>query len=206
MAYIKVTTALLAAGLAIGIAPSVFSADEPKTLTGASDSMLANTCAGCHGTNGASQGPASPTIAGLSEEYFVEVMTEFASGDVPSTIMGRIAKGYSEEEINQLAKFYAGKEFVKAKQAFDPKLAEKGAKLHDKYCEKCHAEGGQSAEDDAGVLAGQWTAYTKWQLDDYVAGHREPTKKMKKQLNKMLEKKGNEGIDELLNYYASQQD
>jgi len=205
MAYKKLTTAILAAGLAIGATPTAFSADTPKTLTGATDSMLANTCAGCHGTNGASQGPASPTIAGLSEDYFVEVMEEFASGEVPSTIMGRIAKGYSDDEIKQLATFYGGKEFVKAKQDFDPAMAKKGAKLHDKYCEKCHAEGGESAEDDAGVLAGQWTTYTKWQLDDYTAGHRKPTKKMGKQLKKMLEAKGSGSLDELLNFYASQQ-
>jgi sulfide dehydrogenase cytochrome subunit len=78
--------------------------------------------------------------------------------------------------------------------------------VHDKYCEKCHAEGGESAEDDAGVLAGQWTTYTKWQLADYQAGHRKPTKKMGKQLKKMIEKKGSAGLDELLNFYASQQD
>ena len=62
-------------------------------------SMLANNCQGCHGTDGASVGPASPTIAGLSKDYFVEVMEGFASGDVKATIMDRIAKGYNKKEI-----------------------------------------------------------------------------------------------------------
>ena len=132
-------------------------------------------------------------------------MEGFASGEVPGTIMDRIAKGYTKGEIEQLADYYAGQPFVKAVQTFDASQVKKGAKLHDKYCEKCHAEGGTSAEDDAGVLAGQWTQWVKWSIDDFQAGHREMPKKMKKQMQKMQAKEGTAGIDALLNYYASQQ-
>ncbi len=204
MAFKTISKAIAIATMAIG-ASTVFAADAPKTLTGASASMLGNTCAGCHGTNGASQGPASPTIAGLSVDYFIETMEEFASGDIPSTIMGRIAKGYSKEEIAAMAKFYGDKKFVMATQNFDAGLVKKGAKLHDKYCEKCHAEGGRSAEDDAGVLAGQWTPYLNWQLANFKAGDREAPKKMKKKMKKMLEKEGSKGLSALISYYASQQ-
>ena len=196
---------MLAAGLAIGVSSAAFAADKPKLMSGASASMLANTCAGCHGTNGASQGPASPTIGGLSPDYFIEIMEGFASGDTPSTIMGRIAKGYTEEETKAMAEFYANKPFVSAKQNFDTAMVKKGAKLHDKYCEKCHAEGGTSAEDDSGIMAGQWTEYLQMQMADFQAGDRKPPKKMKKQLQKMLDKEGSAGVTALINYYASQQ-
>ena len=196
---------LLAAGLALG-ASAAMAQDKPETLTGASAGMLANTCAGCHGTDGASAGPASPTIAGLSEEYFIETMNAFAAGEIPSTIMGRIASGYSEAEIEQMAKFYAEKPFVQAKgQEFDADLAKTGAKLHDKYCEKCHADGGTSAEDDAGVLAGQWLPYLEWTMADYLTGDREPTKKMKKKIEELSEDHGDAGWEALYNFYASQQ-
>jgi sulfide dehydrogenase cytochrome subunit len=165
--------------------------------------MLANTCAGCHGTNGASVGPASPTISGLSEDYFIETMQGFASGEIPATIMGRIAKGYTEGEIEQMAKFYAGKPFVAAMQEADDAKVAKGAKLHDKYCEKCHAEGGTSAEDDSGVLKGQWRPYIEWTMADYLAGDRTPTKKMKKKITELTEDHGDDGWDALFNYYAS---
>jgi sulfide dehydrogenase cytochrome subunit len=199
-------TALLVAILAISVSSAAFAAEEkkPELLTGASATMLANTCAGCHGTNGASMGPAAPTIAGLSKDYFVETMKGFASGDIPSTIMNRIAAGYSDDEFGAMADYFGSQPFVKAKQGFDPKLAKKGAKLHDKYCEKCHEDGGQSGEDDAGILAGQWTPYVNWTLADYKSGDREATKKMKKKLQQMLEKEGSAGVEALLNYYASQ--
>ncbi len=198
----RIGKSLLIAGLALG-ASAVMAADEPKTLSGASDSMLANTCAGCHGTSGASVGPASPTIAGMSEEYFVEVMEGFASGEVPSTIMGRLVKGYTEDEVKQLAKFYAAQPFVAANQKSDADKAKKGAKLHEKYCEKCHAEGGTSAEDDSGVLAGQWSPYLMWTMEDYMSGARTPTKKMKKKVMELTEDHGDAGWDALYNFYAS---
>ena len=57
--------------------------------------MLADTCAGCHGTDGASTGPATPSIAGNAAIYIVDSMNAYKSGDSHGTIMGRIAKGYS---------------------------------------------------------------------------------------------------------------
>ncbi len=204
MAYRTLTKALLVAGLAIGASSAAY-AEKPKLMMGASAKMLADTCYGCHGTDGASGGPATPTIAGLSEDYFVETMEGFAEGEIPSTIMGRIAKGYTKDEYKLMAKYFGKKTFVPAKQDFNPKLVKKGKKLHDKYCEKCHADGGTSAEDDAGVLAGQWTPYLVWQFADFKAGHREAPKKMKKKMKKMLSKEGSAGLEALINYYASQQ-
>ncbi|MCG8122535.1 MAG: cytochrome c4, partial [Candidatus Thiodiazotropha taylori] len=64
MAYKNLKRALIGA-LALSASSVAFAADKPL-LSGASASMLANTCAGCHGTNGASIGPASPSIGGIS--------------------------------------------------------------------------------------------------------------------------------------------
>lgn len=198
------SSAMLVAGLALGTTSTVHSADEPKLIMGASDFMLAGTCVACHGENGASVGPASPSIGGLSKDYFVETMQSYASGDIPSTIMGRIAQGYTEGEIEQMANYFVDKPFVKAKQEYDATKAKKGAKLHKKYCEKCHAEGGSSKEDDSGILAGQWMQYTQWQMADYISGHREATKKMKKKVKQLVAKEGDAGVDALIHYYASQ--
>ncbi|MDJ0807184.1 MAG: cytochrome c4 [Gammaproteobacteria bacterium] len=205
MAYTTLKKALIGA-LVISASSVTFAADEKKaTMTGASADMLSNTCAGCHGTYGASAGPATPSLGGISSEYFQETMAGFASGDIKSTIMGRIAQGYSEEEIALMADYFSKQKYVPAKQSFDEALAKKGAKLHDKYCEKCHAEGGSSAEDDSGILAGQLIPYLRYTLADYKAGDREMTKKMKKKVNKLMQKEGDAGFEALFNYYASQQ-
>lgn len=166
--------------------------------------MLADTCAGCHGTDGASIGPATPTIAGLSTEYFIDMMKAYKANEIPSTVMGLIAKGYTEEEIKLLAKHFAELPFVRLDQGFDQATADRGAKLHRKFCEKCHEDGGRVGEDDAGILAGQWTPYLRWSMDDFMSDKREMTKKMRKKVTKMLEDHGDESIDQLLHFYASQ--
>lgn len=202
---------LLALLVTLTTATSIIAAAEhaetspPELLTGADSEMLANTCAGCHGSNGASSGPAIPTISGLSQDYFVETMQGYANGDIPSTVMDRIAKGYSEQELTQLADYFAAKPFVRAKQGFDPELAAKGAKLHEKYCEKCHGDNGRSSEDDAGILAGQWRTYLDWTLNDFLNGDRIAGKKMKKRLAAIHTREGDTGIQALLDHYAGQQ-
>ena len=186
---------LVACGLAVG---GVAMAATPSAA------MLGNTCAGCHGTDGSSQGPATPTIAGISSEYFIETMQAYKDGSRPSTIMTRIAKGYTDEEIKAMAGFFANKKFVRMDQKTDSKMAKKGAKLHKKYCEKCHEEGGRSTEDDAGILAGQWMPYMNYTLADFLNGSREMPKKMKKKMDKLQKSKGDEGIKQLIHFYGSQ--
>ena len=72
----------------------------------ASGRAIGATCNGCHGTNGISQG-AAPSIKGLPEAYLDQTMQQFKSGARPGTIMGRIAKGYSDAEIAAVSKYFA---------------------------------------------------------------------------------------------------
>ena len=166
--------------------------------------MLGNTCAGGHGTDGSSHGPATPSIAGISSEYFIDAMKAYKDGSRPATIMTRIAKGYSEEEIKLMAGFFAGKKMQRIDQPHDAKLAKSGAKLHEKYCEKCHEDGGRSSEDDAGILAGQMAPYLTYTLNDMRSGARDMPKKMKKKVEELDAKYGDKGVNALINYYASQ--
>ncbi len=173
---------------------------------GASAEALGYTCAGCHGTNGVSSGPASPTLAGMSRAVMIETMKGFRSGDINATIMGRIAKGYTDEEIEKIADFFAAQDYVAATQTTDAALVAKGAKLHDKYCEKCHSEGGDAAiakEDEVGALKGQWKPYLHYSLNDFINGKRPMPKKMKKKLEKMHKAEGEAGIKALLDFYAA---
>lgn len=169
-----------------------------------SGSMLGNTCAGCHGTNGSSNGPATPSLAGVSTEYFIDAMKAYREGERPSTVMGRIAKGYNDEEIKAMAPFFAKQKITSIDQHADSKKADAGKKLHKKYCEKCHEDGGRSSEDDAGVLASQMMPYLRNTMADFHSGDREMPKKMKKKIESLQKSKGDEGVDQLIHYYGSQ--
>jgi cytochrome c553 len=74
----------------------------------ATSTVLANTCFSCHGPDGKSAG-AMPWIAGKSADYITKVMIDFKTGKVDSTVMQRIAKGFSDEEIKALAQYFSAK-------------------------------------------------------------------------------------------------
>ncbi|MFN6961298.1 MAG: c-type cytochrome [Rhodocyclaceae bacterium] len=122
-------------------------------------SMLGNTCAGCHGLNGASAGPAMPVIAGLPRDFIYTAMQEYRAGTRGSTIMGRIAKGYNDQQIAAIADFFAKQAWVPAQQKYDLALLEHGKRLHRKRCEACHRDNGSSMALDMQPLAGQWAGY-----------------------------------------------
>ncbi len=189
-------TALLACGLS-------FSA---TSFAGASGAMLGNTCAGCHGTNGVSNGPATPSLAGLDYDYFVDAMKAFKAGERRTTIMTRIAKGYDDADIEAMSKYFSEKKYVLASQKYDKDAAKRGKKLHQKYCKNCHGDTGVSedSDDDSGMLAGQWKPYLSYTFADYQDGEREMGKKMKKKFKSLHKKAGDKGVADLIEFYASQ--
>ena len=194
--------ALVGGALALGLSSLAFAEDGP---TG---KMLVDTCAGCHGTNGNSVGPASPSISAMDPIVFVDTMIAFTTGDTYSTIMGRIAKGYTEEEFERMGEYLHKQQYIAAKQDYDESLVEEGAKLHDKYCEKCHIEGGVPVpdEEDYYILAGQWTPYLKYAMTDFEAERRIMPKKMGRKMEEMYENEGKEAMAALYAFWASQQD
>lgn len=184
-------------------APAKPAAAPPGAIKAAA--TLANTCAGCHGTNGQSAGDSMPSLAGLDERYFYKAMKDFQSGARPSTIMGRLAKGYSDNEMKALADFFAAQPWVNAKIAVDKKLAAEGKKLHLDHCETCHEQGGTvSGNKDTPRIAGQWRPYLLNLLTDLHTIGRSSTQPIK--MRQRIQKLSQEELEALSHYYASQQE
>lgn len=183
----------LLGGLAIA-SPSLLAA----TPSGAT---LGGTCAACHGYQGNSVG-IIPSLAGNTAEYFVDTMEAFKSGDRKSTVMGRVAKGYTSEEIEKMGKYFAVQKPIPMAQNYDSAKAALGAKIHKESCNKCHEDGGKSGAEDP-VLAGQSMLYLKYSMADFKNKDREPDKKMSKKVKEVIEKHGREGLDALIHYYGS---
>ena len=93
---------------AVAAIASVWFASVPAEAEVASGAVLINVCFSCHGTDGKSAGD-MPTIAGKSETFIVKKLRGFRSGEIEATIMGRIAKGFTDAEILALARFFSGK-------------------------------------------------------------------------------------------------
>jgi len=96
---------LLAVSLAgsMWITPAV--AADPQNAQYARS--LAATCFTCHGTDGRSVGGVPPSLAGQNRDYLLRQLQEFRDGKRPATVMHQYAKGYTDEQLNLIAGYFA---------------------------------------------------------------------------------------------------
>jgi cytochrome c553 len=70
----------------------------------------AQACATCHGPFGISQLPNAPHLAGQPKIYLVEQLRAYKSGKRSNEVMSVVARGLSENDIDDLAAWYASME------------------------------------------------------------------------------------------------
>ncbi|HIC8840755.1 MULTISPECIES: periplasmic diheme shuttle PdsA [Aeromonas] len=175
---------------------------------------MAKTCNACHGNQGISSHTDIPTIAGIAESNLAEQMRSYLDGRPAKTVnhvtgdtskqgnMTDIVKGLSDDQIDELAAYYAELPYQPMKQPFDAALAKAGQKLHEESgCKKCHSEGGSVADDEASILSGQPKGYILMALQEFKAGKRSNDEKM----NNAIIAMSDADLQALAEYYASQQ-
>ena len=100
----RIQSWLLAAALG-GVLTSPALADTTKEI---SAPILAATCSTCHGVDGTGSGNI-PAIKDRPALVLENQLKGFKSGQIPSTVMGRLAKGFSDAELEALAKHFGAK-------------------------------------------------------------------------------------------------
>ena len=144
------------------------------------------TCSACHGMDGNSTVESQPKLAGQHAGYLAKQLREFKlaaqSGGAEgrnNPVMNGMAMGLSEQDIVDLAAYYAGQE---AKQGTTPEdVIEKGQALYRggdlergvTACIACHGPRGNGM-NAAGFpdISGQHASYLKTQLDSFKSGTR----------------------------------
>jgi cytochrome c553 len=102
-ALVRPAAAVLA-GLALVLAGS----GELRAGDPATGREKAKACVPCHGLDGVSKQPDAPNIAGQVEMYLATQLRHFRSGERKSEIMNIIAQPLSDDDITNLAAYYAG--------------------------------------------------------------------------------------------------
>ena len=146
----------------------------------------ATPCVACHGVGGVSVNPAWPNLAGQGEKYFINQLQLFKDKVRVNVLMNPQAENLSEQDMQDLAAYFAGQE--PAKGSANPDKEFEGEKLYTigeriyrggnaetgvPACMSCHApDGSGNGPAKFPQLAGQHAAYTVAQLKAYRSGDR----------------------------------
>ncbi|HEY1392410.1 MAG TPA: c-type cytochrome [Methylibium sp.] len=165
--------AVLAAPAALlsGNAQAAESAAAAKPDLKKGEAISTQVCAACHTNDGSRGAPAYPILQGQHPEYIVKQLADFKSGARSNPIMSGMAAPLSEDDMRNVAAFYAGKNakpgFAKHKDLV--KLGEKIyrggiAGLNVPACAGCHSPDGAGIPAQYPRLAGQQADYIEAQL------------------------------------------
>jgi cytochrome c553 len=178
LSTLSFSTLALAAALAL---PAAANEQKPAAKADLAKGQAISTqvCAACHTADGSRGSPANPILQGQHAEYLVKQLTEFKSGKRDNAIMKGFASALSEEDMKNVAAFYASKQ-AKAGAAKNKDLVVLGEKIYrggiaDRAipaCAACHSPTGAGLPIQYPRLSGQHADYTEAQLKAFRDGVR----------------------------------
>lgn len=128
---------------------------------------VAGMCQTCHGLDGYAQIPIAPHIGGEPAAYLAEQLIAFRSGERQHEMMSVVAKGLTDEQIQDVAAWYASHTATAlSPEGFDPAAAPT-------LCAGCHGVDGMAVVEDVPNLAGENRIYLETQLKAFRIGKRE---------------------------------
>lgn len=172
---------------------------------------LSQTCIACHSSNGNSEDPQWPNIAGQHAGYTYKQLMDFKRGEERNNSqMSGIVADLSEQDMKDLAVYYE-EQSHKVTGAGDDKedLVEQGRNIYMggiahkdvAACIACHGPNGKgNPAADYPIVGGQWPAYLRSQLEAYRSGERanDPNAMMRS----LAEKLSDEEIEAAAEYMA----
>jgi len=127
-------------------------------------------CAACHGTEGISNNPLWPDLAGQKPGYLAVQLAAFRDGLRQNVQMAPFVKDLSDADIQSIATYYSQLP-AKAAANGDAAQVSVGENLS-AYCKACHGMKGKPAASVWPNLAGQQSAYLAKQLAAFKSGER----------------------------------
>lgn len=165
-------------------------AGKELVTQGKPDAPQVMPCQSCHGEDGKGNAQTNfPRLAGQDTEYQVKQLKDFAAGDRANyPTMTNIAKGMSEQEMHNVAAYYAQKEVsVEGADASEEvlsmgeRIAQVGvSESNVPACTSCHGPKGEGVPPVFPQIGGQHAGYIEKQINDWKGGNRanDPAKMM----------------------------
>ncbi len=158
----------------------------------------AGVCGACHGATGVTPNPTYPDLAGQKAAYMVKQLADFKSGARTDMMMAPMAANLSEQDMADLAAFFASQKRASERTASSEESASpatvatagdvevvtstsakeiyagdvKAGQEKSAMCATCHGASGNSLIAMYPNLAGQSASYLAKQLADFKSGER----------------------------------
>jgi cytochrome c553 len=190
----KTLSLALAASLAL-LAPLVAAAPA-----------IVEACKACHAEDGSGAGKRIvPVIAGMPAVHIEEALYAYKDGArqcLEEPVMCETAVLLSDEDVADLAAYYAAIERPSLDEDFDAALAALGEPVHRKLCARCHLP---PDHPDVGEvlgppLHGQRADYLGYAIHSYLSGTRE---NLLDEMKEKIELLDDGDVEALAHYYGS---
>jgi cytochrome c553 len=169
-------------------------AKTPASGDQAAGKDAAANCAGCHGNQGVSGNPATPSLAGQDAKYTAAALQAYKDGSRNDETMKGMTASLDDNAMKNLAAYYAVQE-PKAPNVRKPLTTEEWTQR----CDRCHGVNGNSTDPRLPMLAGQRADY----LLKALQGYRARTRKSN-EMAAMSDGLSEDDLDNLADHYARQ--
>ena len=159
--------------------------------------VLAAECAKCHGEDGNSKTPGTPTLAGQQPHYLISAILEYHRDDRKVTTMKTIRRDSDRLDLESLALYFAAQTPTQ-RGAATRGDAVAGEPLS-AMCGGCHGSKGVSVDAATPSLAGQDAQYLAKSIKSYR------TTRQNWGMQRYVANLGDKDIDNIVAFYASQQ-
>ena len=160
----------------------------------------ATACLACHGENGNSSMPNTPSLAGQNARYLYLQLRDFQEGRRDNAMMSAMTAGLSKADMQELAKYFSEQKLTNKRFNADPERVKKGiAKADETLCAMCHL-GEFKGQNEIPKVAGQNFDYVVKTLKDFKAKDRNNDAGNMTSVASTLSE---EDIDNLAHYIAS---
>ena len=151
-------------------------------------------CAGCHGDQGVSSNPATPSLAGQDAEYLMAALRAYKNGARADETMKTLAGPLDDTTMKNIAAYYAGQE-PQALNIRPPSTTQEWTQK----CDRCHGLNGNSTDPRIPALAAQRVEYLQTALREFQTGARTSS-----EMHAMSDALSEDDIKNLATYYAHQ--
>ena len=169
-------------------------AATPAPGNAAAGQALSAPCAACHGAEGVSGNPASPSLAGQDAQYLAAALAAYREGSRANNTMKALIATVSDTAAKDLAAFYAS--LTPQAVAVRKPLSTRELVAR---CDRCHGVNGNSTDPRMPALAGQREGYLTKVMNGYRAGTRHSPV-----MAAMMEGMSENDVTNLAAYYAHQ--